>query len=99
MEERVRAIGAALHVVPQPGHPSRVVATRASPTAVLATACGILFSIGDNTTAINTALNGIAADLAMGTGEQAWSVGIYVLAVEAFVLLGGRLGDLFGSAR
>ena len=93
----MRAIGAALHVVPQPGHPPRVVAPRASPTAVLAAACGILFLIGVNTTAINTALNGIAADLEMGTGELAWSVGIYLLAVAAFVLLGGRLGDLFGE--
>ena len=33
----------------------------------------------------------------MGTGELAWSVGIYLLAVAAFVLLGGRLGDLFGE--
>jgi EmrB/QacA subfamily drug resistance transporter len=68
-----------------------------SPAAVLVTGCLLLFMIGVNTTAINTALNAVAEDLHMGTGELAWSVGIYLLAVAAFVVLGGRLGDLFGQ--
>jgi DHA2 family methylenomycin A resistance protein-like MFS transporter len=67
------------------------------PTAVLVTACVILFMIGVNTTAINTALNAVAEDLHMGASELSWSVGIYMLAVAAFVVLGGGLGDLLGQ--
>ena len=91
-----------LHV-PHP-HPPRPAAgaeagTRVpvNPTAVLITSCAVLFMIAVNTTAINTALNGIAEDLGMGSGELSWAVGIYLLAASAFIVVGGRLGDMFGE--
>ena len=33
----------------------------------------------------------------MGSSALSWAVGIYMLAVAAFVVLGGRLGDLLGE--
>lgn len=68
-----------------------------NPMAVLVTSCTGLFLIGVNTTAINTALNAIADDLNMGSSALSWAVGIYLLSVAAFVVLGGRLGDLLGE--
>ncbi len=70
---------------------------KAPPGLVLALSCAVLFLIGVNTTAVNTALNAIAGDLGMGAGELGWTVGIYMLAAAAFVVLGGRLGDMLGE--
>ncbi len=91
-------LGAALMYVPHP-HPSapREGGGALNPTAVLVTSCLGLFLIGVNTTAINTALNSIADQLEMGSSALSWAVGIYMLAVAAFVVLGGRLGDLLGE--
>jgi MFS transporter, DHA2 family, methylenomycin A resistance protein len=91
-------IGAALMHVPHP-HPGarREAVGAVNPTAVLLTSCMGLFLIGVNTTAINTALNSIADQLEMGSSALSWAVGIYMLAVAAFVVLGGRLGDLLGE--
>ena len=92
-------LGAALMQVPHP-HPGsgrRAEPGALNPTAVLVTACAGLFLIGVNTTAINTALNSIADQLEMGSSALSWAVGIYMLAVASFVVLGGRLGDLLGE--
>jgi DHA2 family methylenomycin A resistance protein-like MFS transporter len=89
--------GALLHVPhPHPG-PTRSADARIRPGAVLATSCLVLFVIGVNTTAINTALNALAGDLDMGSSALGWAVGIYLLAAAAFVVLGGRLCDLIGE--
>ena len=101
MTELRRALGSALLDVPHP-HPrasrhKHEAASAINPTAVLVTACAVLFLIGVNTTAINTALNAIADDLQMGAGELSWSVGIYLLAVAGFVVPAGRLGDMLGE--
>jgi MFS transporter, DHA2 family, methylenomycin A resistance protein len=87
-----------LHV-PHPHLPRRAAAAPAAvnPTAVLVTSCAVLFMIAVNTTAINTALNAIAEDLGMGSGELSWAVGIYLLAAAAFIVVGGRLGDMYGE--
>ncbi|EST34187.1 hypothetical protein N566_18755, partial [Streptomycetaceae bacterium MP113-05] len=68
-----------------------------SPAAVLTTGSAALFLLGVNTTAINAALPAIAADLDIGTTALSWAVGVYMLAVAALVVLGGRLGDMLGQ--
>lgn len=94
-----RSLGGALLHVPHP----HAWPERAAPTgtihagAVLATSCAVLFMIGVNTTAINTALNALAGDLDAGSSALGWAVGIYLLAAAAFVVLGGRLCDLIGE--
>ena len=99
MSEAQRVLGAALLHVPHPHTGARGEAApgAVNPTAVLVTSCLGLFLIGVNTTAINTALNAIADQLEMGSSALSWAVGIYMLAVAAFVVLGGRLGDLLGE--
>ena len=99
MSEAQRVLGAALlHVPhPHPGARGEDAPGAVNPTAVLVTSCLGLFLIGVNTTAINTALNAIADQLEMGSSALSWAVGIYMLAVAAFVVLGGRLGDLLGE--
>jgi len=99
VSEVQRVLGGALMHVPHP-HPDALKRGKpgaVNPTAVLITSCAGLFLIGVNTTAINTALNAIADDLEMGSSALSWAVGIYMLAVAAFVVLGGRLGDLLGE--
>jgi EmrB/QacA subfamily drug resistance transporter len=50
-------------------------------------------------TVVNVALPSIRADLQFSEASLAWVVNAYLLTFGGFLLLGGRLGDLFGPRR
>src|SRR5436190_10347875 len=50
-------------------------------------------------TIVNVALPSIRADLGFSETSLAWVVNAYLLTYGGFLLLGGRLGDLFGQRR
>jgi len=50
-------------------------------------------------TIVNVALPSIRADLGFSQASLAWVVNAYLLTFGGFLLLGGRLGDLFGHRR
>jgi EmrB/QacA subfamily drug resistance transporter len=50
-------------------------------------------------TIVNVALPSIRADLDFSQASLAWVVNAYLLTFGGFLLLGGRLGDLFGHRR
>src|SRR3954453_1181638 len=52
-----------------------------------------------DTTIVNVALPSIREDLGFSETSLAWVVNAYVLTFGGFMLLGGRLGDLFGQRR
>ena len=52
-----------------------------------------------DTTIVNVALPAIRADLGFTQASLAWVVNSYLLTFGGFLLLGGRLGDLFGHRR
>lgn len=52
-----------------------------------------------DTTIVNVALPSIRADLGFSQSSLAWVVNAYVLTFGGFMLLGGRLGDLYGHRR
>src|ERR671934_867046 len=52
-----------------------------------------------DTTIVNVALPSIKADLDFTETSLAWVVNAYLLTFGGFLLLGGRLGDLFGHRR
>src|SRR5262245_49670185 len=64
----------------------------------------IVLCLGDlmivlDTTIVNVALPSIRADLGFSQTSLAWVVNAYILTFGGFLLLGGRLGDLFGHRR
>src|SRR5438094_1757821 len=64
----------------------------------------IVLCLGDlmivlDTTIVNVALPSIRADLDFSQTSLAWVVNAYLLTFGGFLLLGGRLGDLFGHRR
>src|SRR3989304_3088597 len=64
----------------------------------------IVLCLGDlmivlDTTVVNVALPSIREDLGFSQTSLAWVVNAYVLTFGGFLLLGGRLGDLFGHRR
>jgi EmrB/QacA subfamily drug resistance transporter len=64
----------------------------------------IILCLGDllivlDTTIVNVALPSIRADLGFSQTSLAWVVNAYLLTFGGFLLLGGRLGDLFGHRR
>jgi MFS family permease len=50
-------------------------------------------------TIVNVALPSIREDLGFSEASLAWVVNAYLLTFGGFLLLGGRLGDLFGHRR
>ncbi|HEX6762632.1 MAG TPA: DHA2 family efflux MFS transporter permease subunit [Gaiellaceae bacterium] len=64
----------------------------------------IVLCLGDlmivlDTTIVNVALPSIRSDLGFSQTSLAWVVNAYLLTFGGFLLLGGRLGDLFGHRR
>src|SRR4051794_23084149 len=64
----------------------------------------IVLCLGDlmivlDTTIVNVALPSIRADLGFTQDSLAWVVNAYLLTFGGFLLLGGRLGDLYGHRR
>ena len=64
----------------------------------------VLLCLGDlmivlDTTIVNVALPSIREDLGFSETALAWVVNAYLLTFGGFLLLGGRLGDLFGYRR
>jgi EmrB/QacA subfamily drug resistance transporter len=64
----------------------------------------VVLCLGDlmivlDTTIVNVALPSIRHDLGFSETSLAWVVNAYLLTFGGFLLLGGRLGDLFGHRR
>lgn len=66
--------------------------------ALIVLCLGVLMIVLD-TTIVNVALPSIKVDLQFGDTELAWVVNAYLLTYGGFLLLGGRLGDLYGHRR
>src|SRR5256885_226713 len=66
--------------------------------ALIVLCVGSLMIVLD-TTIVNVALPSIRADLGFSQTSLAWVVNAYLLTFGGFLLLGGRLGDLFGHRR
>src|ERR1700726_4076777 len=66
--------------------------------ALMVLCLGTLMIVLD-TTIVNVALPSIRIDLGFSETSLAWVVNAYVLTFGGFLLLGGRLGDLFGHRR
>src|SRR5476651_2679558 len=66
--------------------------------ALIVLCLGVLMIVLD-TTIVNVALPSIRADLGFTETSLVWVVNGYMLTFGGFLLLGGRLGDLFGHRR
>jgi EmrB/QacA subfamily drug resistance transporter len=66
--------------------------------ALVVICAGALMNVLDSTI-VGVALPSIKADLNFSATSLAWVVNAYLLTFGGFLLLGGRLGDLFGQRR
>jgi EmrB/QacA subfamily drug resistance transporter len=66
--------------------------------ALIVLCMGTLMIVLD-TTIVNVALPSIRTDLGFSQTSLAWVVNAYILTFGGFLLLGGRLGDLYGHRR
>jgi EmrB/QacA subfamily drug resistance transporter len=66
--------------------------------ALIVICLGSLMNVLDSTI-VGVALPSIRADLGFSQTSLAWVVNAYLLTFGGFLLLGGRLGDLFGQRR
>ncbi len=81
------------HAIEQPGTDER------QRWLALYVLCLATLMIVLDTTIVNVALPSIRADLGFSQTSLAWVVNAYMLTFGGFLLLGGRLGDLFGHRR
>jgi EmrB/QacA subfamily drug resistance transporter len=80
-------------------HPSKLRSSEEGRWLALATLClGVLMIVLD-TTIVNVALPSIRNDLDFTQTSLVWVVNAYMLTFSGFLLLGGRLGDLYGHRR
>ena len=66
--------------------------------SLLAAIMGSFVALLDSTV-VNVALPAIEDDLGGGLAGQQWVVNAYLLALGSLILVGGRLGDVFGERR
>ena len=66
--------------------------------ALMVLCLGVLMIVLDSTI-VNVALPSIKQDLGFSDASLVWVVNAYLLTFGGFLLLGGRLGDLFGHRR
>jgi EmrB/QacA subfamily drug resistance transporter len=66
--------------------------------ALLVLCLGVLMIVLD-TTIVNVALPSIRTDLGFSETSLVWVINAYMLTFGGFLLLGGRLGDLYGHRR
>ncbi|HVS68084.1 MAG TPA: MFS transporter, partial [Mycobacteriales bacterium] len=70
-----------------------------SDAVILAVACVAQFMVILDVSIVNVALPNIGRDLSYSATGLQWVVNAYVLTFAGFLLLGGRLADLFGRRR
>lgn len=66
--------------------------------ALLVLCLGVLMIVLD-TTIVNVALPSIRTDLGFSEVSLAWVINAYMLTFGGFLLLGGRLGDIYGHRK
>lgn len=67
--------------------------------SILALACAAQFLVVLDISVVNVALPSIAAELEFGASGAQWIVNAYALTFAGFLLLGGRLADIYGRRR
>lgn len=72
--------------------------SRARWWALLVLCLGALMNVLD-TTIVNVALPSIRMDLGFSEASLVWVINAYMLTFSGFLLLGGRLGDIYGHRR
>src|SRR5215475_2916272 len=75
-----------------------MIPTRTRWLALIVLCLGSLMIVLD-TTIVNVALPSIRTDLGFTETSLAWVVNAYLLTFGGFLLLGGRLGDIYGHRR
>jgi EmrB/QacA subfamily drug resistance transporter len=66
---------------------------------VLAATAIAMFAVNLDFFALNLSVPGMADDLGVSTTDMQWAVSGYMLALGAFLIPGGRLGDIVGRRR
>lgn len=82
--------------------PANAVATSIAPSrrwfALIVLCLGVLMIVLDSTV-VNVALPSIHSSLGFSETSLAWVINAYMLTFGGFLLLGGRLGDIYGPRR
>lgn len=73
--------------------------TDSKPTIVLAILSAAMFIYVIDTTIMNVSISALVEDLGTTVGEVQTAITLYTLTMAAFMLTGGKLGDIWGSKR
>ncbi|MGW3564704.1 MFS transporter [Streptomyces sp. NPDC000941] len=87
------------HTPSTTGHSSAAARVTPPAWAVLLAACAGQFLVVLDVSVVNVALPSMRTDLGLGETALQWVVNAYALTFAGFLLLGGRVADLFGRKR
>jgi EmrB/QacA subfamily drug resistance transporter len=73
--------------------------TNSKPMIVLAILSAAMFIYVIDTTIMNVSISALVEDLGTTVGEVQTAITLYTLTMAAFMLTGGKLGDIWGSKR
>lgn len=79
------------------GTAGRAAEAAVAPGLLLLLACGAMFLVVLDATIVSVALPAVGSELGFGGAGLGWVVNAYTLTFAGFLLLGGRLADLFGT--
>lgn len=79
--------------------PTTQTSTQTTSWTILALACAAQFMVVLDVSVVNVALPSIATDLGFSATALQWVVNSYALTFAGFLLLGGRLADVYGLKR
>lgn len=82
--------------VPVTGQPSPRAVQQGHPSITLAVIVSFMLLIGIDSTVVNMALPHVETALGFTNATLSWVLNAYTLAFGGLLLLGGRLGDVFG---
>jgi EmrB/QacA subfamily drug resistance transporter len=89
----------ALDVDPPPDRPQAIDDGPRHPGLALAAIVGCYLMIGVDSSIVNIALPSIGTDLGLSRTALSWVISAYLITSGGLLLLGGRMGDIFGRRR
>jgi MFS family permease len=81
------------------GNEAEAAGSKRSGLAVLAVLAAAMFVYVIDTTLMNVSISALVEDLDTTVGAVQGAITLYTLTMAAFMLTGGKLGDIWGSKR
>lgn len=99
IESPPEATGTPGPAAPSPSHATRPARLSGRSRLILVVLCAAQFMVALDFSVLNVALPALGTDLGLSTAQLQWAITAFALPSGGFLLLFGRIGDLYGRRR